>query len=62
MVLPCGFLFVDELAGKKGLVKLSSTRVVFKVSAVIGLSSSLFAPIIATKMDNDGLSSYYFIY
>ena len=22
MVLPCGFLFVDELAGKKGLVKL----------------------------------------
>lgn len=61
MVLLCGFLFVDEPAGKKGLVQLQHTGG-FKVSAVIGLSSSLFAFIIATKMDNDGLSSYYFIY
>ena len=54
MVLLCGFLLVDELAGKKGL----GTRVVFKVSAVIGLSSSLFTSIITTKMDNNRLSFY----
>lgn len=56
MVLLCGFLFVDELTGKKGLIKLQHAGG-FKISAVIGLSSSLFVPIITTKMDNDGLSS-----